>query len=354
DSNSTPAENVWDSNFVFVSHMQDNPDNAHIRDSTQNNNDGTKRNANEPIEENGKTAKAQNFDGTDDYITRSATPSLNLPTAWTLSAWLYIVTNPTFCYIITRNTDTLLNAQYGYYLRTPQTGGRWGALHNGDFVDVAPIRTWPMQTWVYTVMTWNGTHLQAYYNGAQDGSPVARSGTATDQGNWFNIGRRSNSLDGTSSAGLFGGRIDEARVSNIARSPAWIKATYESEIDNLIAYGNEETGANYNDALRIANQVANNWEINLKIYNSTNINRISNLNINLHDGNSTNQITIKEGVIAKSEGEPHNLAGQTTMYISINNLKANATGTSHIHVYLKIKVPNTSTYTLLIITFEIT
>jgi len=354
DPNSTPAEKVWDDNFVFVSHMQDDPDNAHIRDSTQNNNDGTKRAANEPIEENGKTAKAQRFDGTDDYITRAATSSLNLPTAWTLSAWLYLETSPNFYYIITRNTAGTADAQYGYYLRTPQTGGRWGALHNGAIIDVAPSRIWPMQTWVYTVMTWNGSYLQAYYNGARDGDPVARSGTATNQGNWFNIGRRSASADGSSSAGLFGGRIDEVRVSNIARSPAWIKATYESERDNLIAYGNEEAEADYNDALRIVNQIADNWEVDLKIYNSTNINRISNLNINLHNGNSTNQIIIKEGVIKKDGGEPHNLTGNTIIYIGINKLKANATGTSHLHVYLKIKVPNTSTYTLFAITFEIT
>lgn len=354
DPNSIPAEKVWDNNFVFVSHMQDDPDNARIRDSTQNNNDGTKRAANEPKEENGKTARAQRFDGTDDYITRSATPSLNLPTAWTLSAWLYIETNPTFCYIITRNTDTYTNAQYGYYLRTPQTGGRWGVLHNGAIIDVAPSRIWPMQTWVYTAMTWNGTHLQAYYNGAPDGGPVARSGPAANQGNWFNLGRRSASVDGTSSAGLFGGRIDEARVSNVARSPAWIKATYESERDDLIVYGTEETGANYDNVLKITNQVATSWEIKLKIYDSTNISRITNLNINFHNGNTTSQILIKEGLMEKDEGEPYNLTERTTIYIGINNLKANMTGASYIQVYLKIKMPNTSTYTLFTITFEIT
>jgi hypothetical protein len=39
-----------------------------IKDSTSNNNDGTKKAANEPIEVTGKVGKAQDSDGVDDYI----------------------------------------------------------------------------------------------------------------------------------------------------------------------------------------------------------------------------------------------------------------------------------------------
>ena len=43
DTNSSAAENVWDSDFKAVYHMSDGADNAHIYDSTSNNNDGTKK-----------------------------------------------------------------------------------------------------------------------------------------------------------------------------------------------------------------------------------------------------------------------------------------------------------------------
>jgi len=40
---SSPATNVWDANHKLVSHMKDDPDNLHIKDSTINHNDGTKK-----------------------------------------------------------------------------------------------------------------------------------------------------------------------------------------------------------------------------------------------------------------------------------------------------------------------
>jgi hypothetical protein len=358
ESNSTPAENVWNSTLVFVSHMQDDPDTSHIRDSTQNDNDGTKRAANEPTEENGKTGKAQNFDGGDDYITRSATSSLNLQTAWTLSAWLYLETSPAYYYIVTRNTATYSDAQYGYYLRSPETGGLWGALHNGELIDVVS-RTWPMQTWVYTTITWDGNYLRAYYNGAQDGDPMNCTGTATNQGDWFNIGRRSNSADGTSSAGLFGGRIDEVRVSNMTRSPAWIKASYESERDDLLDFGagasDDTSECTYDYVLRVNNTVTNSWQVRLKKYADSNVNRLEDCTIYFHnstDGTS-NQIIIETGSYINQTGTWYNLGDSETIYIAMT-VQANSAGISHVHAYLEIRTPNTTTYAQYIITFEIT
>ena len=53
----------------LVTHMRDDPDNSHIRDSTLNNNDGTKKAAGEPaVTISGKIDDAQDFDGVDDYV----------------------------------------------------------------------------------------------------------------------------------------------------------------------------------------------------------------------------------------------------------------------------------------------
>ena len=39
----------------------------------------------------------------------------------------------------------------------------------------------------------------------------------------------------------FNGLIDEVRISDTARSPAWIKASYNSENDTLLTYGAMES-----------------------------------------------------------------------------------------------------------------
>lgn len=110
----------------------------------------------------------------------------------------------------------------------------------------------------------------------------------------------------------------------------------------------------YDYVLKVVNQVADNWTVNLQVYNSSNIDRLSSLNISLYDGTSSNQIAVSGGNITQSEGPPYNLAGNATIYISMSNLQASTSGTSYLYVYLKILVPGTSIYLLYIVTFEIT
>jgi hypothetical protein len=118
----------------------------------------------------------------------------------------------------------------------------------------------------------------------------------------------------------------------------------------------DSTTETYDYVLRVVNQETDNWTVNLQVYDSSNISRLSSLNISLHDGASSNQIAVSGGSIVKSEGEPYNLLGGagSTIYISITNLQEISSGTSYLYVYLKILVPDTSTYSLYIITFEIT
>ncbi|MFZ0965746.1 MAG: DUF2341 domain-containing protein [Candidatus Bathyarchaeia archaeon] len=110
----------------------------------------------------------------------------------------------------------------------------------------------------------------------------------------------------------------------------------------------------YDYVLKVVNQVANNWKVNLKVYDSSNIGRLSSLTISFHDGTTSDQIIISGGVITRSEGPQYDLPGNATRYISIVNLYAGTSGTSYLYVYLKILVPSTSTYNLFIIVFEIT
>jgi len=110
----------------------------------------------------------------------------------------------------------------------------------------------------------------------------------------------------------------------------------------------------YDYVLRIANQVTSDWKVNLKVYDSFNIGRLSSAKISLHDGTTSDQIIVSGGVITQSEGALYDLADSATIYISISNLQATTSDVSRLYLYLKVQVPNTSTYNLFIITLEIT
>jgi len=110
----------------------------------------------------------------------------------------------------------------------------------------------------------------------------------------------------------------------------------------------------YDYVLKVVNQVADNWAVNLKGYNSSNIGRLLSLNISLHDGTTSDQIIVSGGAITQAEGPLYDLVGNATIYISVNNLQATTSQTSYLYIYLKILVPGTSTYNLFVITFEIT
>jgi hypothetical protein len=116
------------------------------------------------------------------------------------------------------------------------------------------------------------------------------------------------------------------------------------------------TTKTYDYVLKVVNQATGAWNISLKVYDSSNINRILNLTISFYDGASSDQIIVGNGNITQSEGPLYNLPGGvgSTVKISMSNLQASTSGTSYLYVYLKILVPDTTTYSLYIITFEIT
>ncbi|PIP63967.1 hypothetical protein COW96_05175, partial [Candidatus Roizmanbacteria bacterium CG22_combo_CG10-13_8_21_14_all_33_16] len=59
----------------------------------------------------------------------------------------------------------------------------------------------------------------------------------------------------------FNGLIDEVRIYNQTKSEAWIKATYETERDHLLAFGSEESNPapNAPSALGPANYIDGSW-----------------------------------------------------------------------------------------------
>jgi len=111
----------------------------------------------------------------------------------------------------------------------------------------------------------------------------------------------------------------------------------------------------YHYVLQVANQASEAWKIRLTAYSQSNINRLSNCTIYFTDPSGTttsNQILIRSGAYIQQQGSWQDLAGLDTVYIAMTVSTSNME-TSHIHAYLEILIPNTSTYNLMTITFEI-
>jgi hypothetical protein len=115
------------------------------------------------------------------------------------------------------------------------------------------------------------------------------------------------------------------------------------------------TESTYDHVLQVVNQVDDNWTINLQVYDTSNIvPRLLKTTISFHDGTSSDQIIVNDGAVTQTEGPPYSLTGNATVYISVSNLQSINAETSYLYVYLKIRIPNTTTYLLYVITFEIT
>lgn len=184
-------------------------------------------------EANGKILKAQQFDQSNDRIYKHYTTpdSLEMTTAFTLSAWIYPFTTAdnTGQYIIVRNSSSATAMQYGIYIVATTTIEQIGAYVHGTAKNLGtPGST--TDNWYHVVITFSKPTLNSYINGAYLGtgsydSPVVGSG------DFINIGGRSNSADGSTSARVIYGNIDEARISNIARSADWIATEYNNQND---------------------------------------------------------------------------------------------------------------------------
>ena len=132
-------------------------------------------------------------------------------------------------------------------------------------------------------------------------------------------------------------------------SPNIADTFYADYQEVKITYAKES----YDYVLQVVNQVADAWKIRLSAYGESNTIRLKNCTIYLHNGGTSRQIYINEGLYEQQVGNWYDLAASGTDYIVIT-VSVNSTGTSFIYTYLEILIPGISTYTQFPITFVIT
>ena len=232
-TNTSAAESVWDSNYKAVYHMNDGADTSHIYDSTSNDNDGTKKGANEPNEVAGSVGKAQDFD--EDYINCGN----NVRPVSAISVEV-LATPHAFdsggCIIGTgRNGGALSFYPYGTDIRFCVYTTTWRYLEIAQ-ADVS------LNEPHYFAHTYDQTDLIAFLEGIQKdighySGDITYDGKPCEIGGYPSSGSPYNPVP----AETFDGVIDEVRISDIARSAGWIATTNAGLTDVLITYENEET-----------------------------------------------------------------------------------------------------------------
>ena len=242
DTNSVPAETVWDANFKLVCHMRDDPDTSHVRDSTSNDNDGTKQAAGEPaVTTNGKIADAQDFDGINDRVATAGSNGFATLTQHTLEIWYRQPTLPS----VVHTAIEIDTEPYGLVLNINQRndGAALAGAIRLHILDSAGGAKAAVGTNVavltatqhdYIVHHFDQVALKGYVNAVEKCS-VAFVGTPDFQATPAVYVGATPTLTNDCV-----GIMDEVRISNVARGVAWIKASYESEIDDLLTFGAEE------------------------------------------------------------------------------------------------------------------
>ncbi|MBU0496615.1 MAG: DUF2341 domain-containing protein [Candidatus Thermoplasmatota archaeon] len=240
-SNQETTEKTWDSGYHLVQHLHETTG-IHY-DSSRYMNNGV---PNGNLDQNalGRVDGADAFDGNDDYVNMGDASSLKMFDRFSTSAWIY-PTGPGSCpvtggaivmkeggYLLARNTDGLI----AFALTNDDPG--WQYVVTPYF---APLNEWTHVVWSYSAAD---EELKVVINGGEHIYTLYGAGVIQDVHpslNEFRIAGRQAEASGNQ---YFDGKVDEVRLSNIARSDAWVITEYHNQDDPNSFYiiGPEETG----------------------------------------------------------------------------------------------------------------
>ena len=231
--NQQNPESVWDSDFVMVQHLRDVTAGT-TNGSTVNQNDGTKKGPDEPVE----TVDGQYFDGGDDYISVADNPSFDIVDEITVSAWINPADVIVWSTIASKFSQPGNRKDLYWFINNGRIGASLAGPRNGDWKPDVSINA---DQWTHVALIYDGSTLSIYKNGA-NAAVTAVSGAlmlaAPSSNEPFYIGRN------TAWGEYFQGIIDEVRVSRIARSNEWISTSYKNQQnpDAFYSVGVEEIG----------------------------------------------------------------------------------------------------------------
>jgi hypothetical protein len=233
DTDSTPADAVWDDNFKAVWHLGESTGGTGaVKDSTYNSNDGTDSGG-PTLGVAGKMGNAIHFDGGNDYVLVPDDVSLRLGGGLTIEAWINIDIWGNWDDIVFKGGGSPSNSDYQFALVS--NGLAWDGTKSGSWRTKYFPTSQDTGTWIHAVVTHDTVTVKCYRDGSEINSQ-SDAGAIYESTYQLGISR-----EGAAASGYLDGRIDEIRISNTPRSSAWIRTSYESENDDLLDFSSEET-----------------------------------------------------------------------------------------------------------------
>jgi len=227
-----PAKQVWTNSYAGVFHLSQNPAllNNCMLDSSVNSNHGT------PFTTilvtdliDGVVGKAINFKAGTDYITVPDSTALNITSMLTIEGFIKASANNVSLAVVHKGAATTVGDVYTLVKTTANTItfeiNDSATEGNGKITGSSVVNG----EWTNITSTYNLTQQLLLKNGI-----TVASGTFTTPINVSNNPLYIGMAEATASTG----GIKEVRVSNVARTPAWIKATNYTCRDQLNTISN--------------------------------------------------------------------------------------------------------------------
>jgi len=208
---------VWDSNFAMVQHL--NETSGMHYDSTLFGNNGTGYGSlNQDV--SGKIAGADSFDGVNDYIDCGHSSSLDITGELTAEVWLNFSDGSGMQRFLNKRSND------DGYLFQLYTSSYQGGIKKDGLWEYAGISLTPtVGQWYHMAYTFDGSDIRLYLDSVlvDTASPVN-----SEIGSTTNSLRLGSFFDGSC---WFNGMMDEARISDIARSSDWLETSYDNQND---------------------------------------------------------------------------------------------------------------------------
>jgi hypothetical protein len=168
----------------------------------------------------GRFGQALSFDGIDDWVSVPHDPALNLAAGMTIEAWVKPSALTSWRSVVTKEQATAL--PYVLYANSPADVPAASVFTTSALTAAGPPAL-GLSSWTHLAMTWDGSVVRLYVDGAEIATQAAPGQLLTSTGQ-VRIG--GNSLRGE----FFTGLIDEVRIYDRPLSPAQIGADMNAPI----------------------------------------------------------------------------------------------------------------------------
>ncbi|PNX47705.1 MAG: hypothetical protein BV459_03880 [Thermoplasmata archaeon M11B2D] len=212
---------TWDGNYLMVQHL--NETESILYDSTSYHNDGLSIGTTPT--QNGKIDGSRQYNCNDTIVINNITHS---PSALTVETWVYR-DNTSFIYVTCKGIYSQTSTDWILYLRNnqPADQGIDFSIRNHSYY----IRKGdtPVGSWFHLTAVYNNGCASLYLNGTKIGFST---GWPSIPNNYPHLGLGNDYLgnEGTTYP-MTDVRLDEFRLSKIARNRSWIKTSYNNQKD---------------------------------------------------------------------------------------------------------------------------